>query len=118
MKHPLCNKAKHLLLIAGFAMLLPLSSCMKVVSQQGNVLKPEMLSQIQVQDSRYQVESLIGTPVLKDNLHPNRAIYMEQYDNPKTGEKYQRRVEIIYNESGRVKSIRRFGFDNKDASTG
>jgi len=108
---------KHLLLISGLSMLLPLSACMKVVSQQGNVLKPEKVSQIREQDSRYEVESLIGTPVLKDDLHPNRAIYMEQYDNPKTGEKFQRRVEILYNESGRVKSIRRFGFDNKDGAT-
>lgn len=104
------HKARRILLIAGL-MLLPLSACMKVPTQQGNVLKPEMMSQISEGDSRFQVESLIGTPVLNDDLHPNRSIYMEIYNNPDTGEKYQRRVEITYNESGRVKSIRRFGFD-------
>ncbi|PIS19131.1 MAG: outer membrane protein assembly factor BamE [Zetaproteobacteria bacterium CG12_big_fil_rev_8_21_14_0_65_55_1124] len=104
-----------LLSVTAIALLLPLSACMKFVTQQGNVLKAEKLADVQVGDSRFQVESLIGTPVLKDDLHPNRAIYMEDYNNPDTGEKYQHRVEIIYNESGRVKSLKRFGFD--DGST-
>jgi len=113
MKHPLRkhSRSKQLLLLSGLLMLLPLSACMKLPTQQGNVLKLENLGRIQVQDSRYQVESLIGTPVLRDDLHPNRAIYVDEYNNPDTGETRQRRVEIIYNESGRVKSIQRFGFD-------
>jgi len=105
--------SRPLLRLACIGVLLPLAACMQFVSQQGNVLKPKKVAQIQVQDSRFEVESLIGTPVLKDDMHPNRAIYMEEYNNPDTGEKFQRRVEIIYNESGRVKSIKRFGFDNK-----
>jgi len=99
-------------IITVIAFLLPLTACMKSVTQQGNVLKPEKIADLHVGDSRFQVESLIGTPVLKDDLHPNRAIYMEDYDNPDTGEKYQHRVEIFYDESGRVKAIQRFGFED------
>jgi len=116
MNHPLRkhSRSKQLLLISGLVMLLPLAACYKVSTQQGNVLKAENLARIQLQDSRYQVESLIGTPVLRDDLHPERAIYVDEYNNPDTGEVRQRRVEIIYNESGRVKSIQRFGFDKDE----
>jgi len=99
-------------IIIVIAFLLPLTACMKFVTQQGNVLKPEKIADIHVGDSRFQVESLIGTPVLKDTLHPNRSIYLDDYDNPDTGEKYQHRVEIFYDESGRVKAIQRFGFNS------
>lgn len=100
-----------LLTLAGLALLLPLTACMSVVTQQGNVLKPEKIAMIHEQDSRFQVESIIGTPVLRDDMHPNRSIYVETYDNPDTGENYERRVEITYNGSGRVQSIKTFGFD-------
>jgi len=114
MNHPLHKHSlsiKKILLLSGLIVLLPLSACMTVPTQQGNVLKLENLARVHAQDSRYQVEMLIGTPVLRDDLHPNRAIYVDEYNNPDTGETRQRRVEILYNESGRVKSIERFGFE-------
>ncbi|MDQ6965844.1 MAG: outer membrane protein assembly factor BamE, partial [Mariprofundaceae bacterium] len=88
MKHPLRkhSRRKQLLLLSGLIMLLPLSACMKVTTQQGIVLNSGNLAQIQVQDSRYQVETLLGTPVLRDDLHPNRSIYVDEYNNPDTGE--------------------------------
>ena len=101
------SKLLHIIVLA---LLLPLSACLQFVTQQGNVLKPEKLANIHKDDSRFHVESQIGTPVLRDDLHPNRAIYMEDFIDPDTDEKYQRRVEIIYSEAGRVKSIKRFGF--------
>jgi len=104
-------------IITVIAFLLPLTACMKVITQQGNVLKPEKIAEIHVGDSRFQVESLIGTPVLKDTLHPNRVIYVEDYNNPDTGEKYRHRVEIFYDESGRVKDIQRFGFNAGNAAS-
>jgi len=112
MIHPFrpTGHSKTLIRTACLGLLFSLGSCMQYVTQQGNVLKPEKVAQIREQDSRFNVEMLIGSPVLKDDLHPNRVIYVDDYNNPDTGEKYQRRVEIIYNESGRVKSIKRFGF--------
>jgi len=93
-----------------YAVALPLAACMQFTMQQGNVIKPEKLADIHVEDSRFHVESLIGTPVLRDAMHPNRAIYVDDYNNPDTDETHQRRVEIIYSDAGRVKSIRLFGF--------
>jgi len=112
------NAAKHsrkLIHMVALALLLPLSACLQFPTQQGNVLKAETLANIHKDDSRFHVESQIGTPVLRDDLHPNRAIYIEDFIDPDTDEKYQRRVEIIYSEAGRVKSIKRFGFESGSA---
>jgi len=114
---PANKKHKYLLPIA-VAMLLPLTSCMNFVTHQGNVLKPAKLADIRVNDSRFHVESVLGTPALKDDLHPNRSIYVEDYENADTDTAYQRRVEITYGSSGRVKSIKRFGFDNQKKTGG
>ncbi len=103
--------SRRLLQLAALGLLLPLTACLQFVTQQGNVLKAEKLAGIHKDDSRFHVESLIGTPVLRDDLHPNRAIYMEDFIDPDSGETYQHRVDIIYSEAGRVKSIRRYGFD-------
>lgn len=97
-------------------LLLSLSACMHFTTWQGNVIKPEKLADIQVDDSRFHVESLLGTPVLQDIMHPNRAIYVEQYKDADSDKQYTRRVEIIYSDAGRVKSIRRYGF-NKPRET-
>lgn len=107
--------SRRLLYLVALILLLPLSACLKFPTQQGNVLKAETLANIHKDDSRFHVESQIGTPVLRDDLHPNRAIYMEDFIDPDTDEKYQHRVEIIYSEAGRVKSIKRFGFKGSPA---
>jgi len=98
---------RHVLLIA---CLLSFSACMKYVTHQGNVLDPNKVFQIREGDSEFHVETLLGKPVLKDTLHPDRAIYVEDYRNPDTGEAYKRGIEITYDEALRVIHIRRFGF--------
>jgi len=95
------------------AALLILSGCLQHVMHQGNVLKPGLVAGIQEGDSRFHVESVLGTPVLRDDLHPNRSIYVESYKDPDTGESFQRRVEIIYGKGNHVDSIKRFGFEEK-----
>jgi len=95
------------------ATLLALSGCLQHVLHQGNVLKPGLVAAIQEGDSRFHVESILGTPMLKDDLHPNRSIYAESYKNPDTDESFQHRVEIMYDKVGRVDSIKRFGFEEK-----
>ncbi|MDQ6960845.1 MAG: outer membrane protein assembly factor BamE [Mariprofundaceae bacterium] len=96
------------------AILLILSGCLQHVMHQGNVLKPELVAGIQEGDSRFHVESVLGTPVLRDVLHPNRSIYAESYKNPDTGKSFLRRVEITYDQDARVASIRDFGFKEKN----
>ncbi len=95
------------------ASLLIFSGCLQTVIHQGNVLKPDLVASIQRGDSRFHVESVLGTPVLKDDLHPNRSIYVESYKNPDTGESFLRRVEIIYDQDSRVVSIKHFGFSRE-----
>ena len=86
------------------------SGCIQHVMDQGNVLKPDLIVQIKEGDTRFKVESLIGTPVLEDVLNPNRSMYIEDYDNPDTGEAYRRSVEIIYDEANTVTRITITGF--------
>ncbi len=93
--------------------MLILSGCIQQVLHQGNVLKPELVVGIQKGDSRFHVESVLGSPVLKDDLHPNRAIYVELYHNPDTGKSFLRRVVITYDHDSRVASIKDFGFKKK-----
>jgi len=95
------------------ATLLILSGCLQHVMHQGNVIKPGLVAGIQEGDSRFHVESVLGTPLLRDDLHPNRSIYVESYKNPDTGESFQHRVIIIYGQDARVASIKRFGFKEK-----
>jgi len=93
--------------------MLILSGCMHQVLHQGNVLKPGLVASIQEGDSRFHVESVLGSPVLKDDLHPDRAIYVESYNDPNTGKSFLRRVTITYDHDSRVASIKDFGFKEK-----
>jgi len=112
-------KHKSKLLHVGVAIvLLPLASCLTFTTHQGNVLKPTKLAAIHINDSRFHVESLLGTPMLKDDMRPKQAIYVEDFNDPDTGQQYLRRVEIIYSKSGRVKGIKRFGFSSKKTTKG
>jgi len=95
-------------------LLLLVASCMSVPIHQGNVLDEDKIRQIQVGDSRFEVESLLGDPVLEDSLHPNQASYVEDFEDPETGERIRRGVVIIYDRASRVSDIRIFGFDAKD----
>jgi outer membrane protein assembly factor BamE len=87
------------------------SGCMPHVIHQGNVLDPKKVDQIQVGDTRYSVETLLGTPVMHDVLHPNMASYIEDYRNPDTGIHYRRGIVITYDDALRVTAIHKFGFD-------
>jgi len=88
-------------------------ACNNRVIQQGNVLNKDKLEQIKVGDSKFQVETLMGTPAMNDALHPRHVYYIEQYENPETDEKFIRRVEISYDKSLRVTAIHRFNIDKK-----
>jgi len=94
---------------------LALSACIKPVIQQGNVLRPEKVAEIKVGDTSYRVETLIGTPVMRDPLHGNSAIYIQYLDNPDNGERFQRRVEITYDRALRVSEIKLIGFESTPA---
>lgn len=83
---------------------------MQHVMHQGNVLKPGLVAQIGPGDTRFRVETLLGTPMLRNTLHPRHVVYIEDYDDPDSGKKYRRRVDIFYDDAWRVRRIEKTGF--------
>jgi len=86
---------------------LAVGGCLKNPVQQGNILKDKQDAAIAVGDTRFRVETLLGTPVLNDILHPNQAVYVESYEDEATGELNNRHLTIVYDQSLRVQSIDR-----------
>lgn len=101
-------------LLPVLALLAGLSGCLQHVMHQGNVLKPGLVLQIREGDTRFRVESLLGTPVLQNVLTPNRATYIEDYYDPETGKAFRRSIDIIYDDANRVASIKLKGFGESD----
>lgn len=87
------------------------TACIKQKIHQGNVIDTDSIWIIQEGDTRFAIESEMGTPMIKDSNHPKRALYIEEFYDEETGEKYTRGVEIIYDNAWRAKNIRRFGFE-------
>ncbi len=90
-----------------------LSGCMYEPIHQGNRINPNEAYLIQEGDTKFRIEQALGTPVLKDVLHPNRATYIEQFEDEESGELKTRGIEITYDEALRAAHIRRFGLDNR-----
>jgi len=90
-----------------------LSGCLKDPIHQGNRLDAGKVAQIQEGQTRFQVQQLLGTPMLASKLHPNRVTYYEEFEDDKSGELIKRGVEVSYDNAWRVKHIREFGFDRQ-----
>ena len=101
---------KTVIRLVAVALLLSMAACRTYEIRQGNVLKDENVLAIQVGDSRFKVESLLGTPAMKDPLRPNRVRYVEDHRNSKTEPDKLRVIEITYDEALRVKKIDYSGF--------
>lgn len=104
---------KRIIQLLALSLLLATASCRTYEIHQGNVLKDENVWAIQMGDSKFQVESLLGSPAMKDPLHPDRVRYVEDHRNiedEKEKEKL-RVIEITYDEALRVKKINYIGFD-------
>jgi len=83
-------------------------------THQGNVFNKGDAWLIQEGDSKFRVESILGTPAINDLLHPNRVQYIEQVNEVDSGIAYSRGIIIDYDEALRVKHVKRFGFkDNQ-----
>lgn len=104
---------KRIIQLLALALLLTTASCRTYEIHQGNVLKDESVWSVMVGDSKFQVESLLGSPAMKDPLHPNRVRYVEDHrdiEDEKEEEKL-RVIEITYDEALRVKKVNYIGFD-------
>ena len=107
------REMKMIIRLLALTLLLTMASCRTYEIRQGNVLKDDKVWSIMVGDSKFQVESLLGSPAMKDPLHPNRVRYVEDHRNIEDeNEKEQlRTIEITYDEALRVKKINYIGFD-------
>ncbi len=94
-----------------FALLFSTTACMRHEIHQGNVLKDESIWLIEEGDSRFRVESLLGSPAIIDTLHPNRVTYIEDRRDAEADPDVLRRIDITYDDALRVKKIEHFGFD-------
>ncbi|NOR72439.1 MAG: outer membrane protein assembly factor BamE [Mariprofundaceae bacterium] len=87
------------------------AACMRYEIHQGNVLKDDSIWLVEEGDSKFRVESLLGSPAIKDVLHPNRVTYVEDHRNSETDPDKLRRIDITYDDALRVKKVEFFGFD-------
>jgi outer membrane protein assembly factor BamE len=49
--------------------------------EQGNILKPEKIAQLELGMSKSQVEFILGTPIIKDTFNKDRWDYVHSIDN-------------------------------------
>jgi outer membrane protein assembly factor BamE len=103
------NRLATLTLLLAF--LFSTTACMQHEIHQGNVLKDESIWLIEEGDSKFKVESLLGSPAIRDVLHPNRVTYVEDHRNSETDPDKLRRIDITYDNALRVIKIEYFGFD-------
>jgi len=86
------------------------SGCLQHPIHQGNELSKEKVGLIQKGDSKFQVESALGSPAMLDPLDPNRVEYVEQVKDKDKKENYVRGVIVEYDQALRVKNLQYFGF--------
>ena len=91
--------------------MLSITGCIDKKIHQGNVIDANNIWIIQEGDTRFSIESELGSPAVKDDAHPERALYIEYVLDEETGDQYKRGVEVTYESAWRAKSIRRFGFE-------
>ncbi|EAU54108.1 outer membrane protein assembly factor BamE [Mariprofundus ferrooxydans] len=86
-----------------------LAACTAEPIHQGNRIDLTNAALIKQGDTKFHIEQALGSPVLKDVMHPNKAVYYEEFKDEKSGEMVKRRVEVTYDDAKRALSIERFG---------
>ncbi|TLS76200.1 outer membrane protein assembly factor BamE [Mariprofundus erugo] len=94
-------------------LILLLAGCTAEPIHQGNRLEVGKVDRIQKGDTKFHIEQILGAPTLNDAMHPDRAVYYEEYEDKDSGKLIKRRVEIRYDDAKRVTDIERFGFDKQ-----
>jgi outer membrane protein assembly factor BamE len=89
-------------------LMLTISSCSLIHRQtieQGNIIKPENVSQLHTGMSENQVRNVMGNPVLINIFTPNQIVYVYTIRSGQ-GQFRETRVTCIF-ERGRLKQIQR-----------
>lgn len=90
---------------------LALSGCQVVQHEKGNILEPEMVSQIKPGvTSQAMVQELLGSPTTVNTFRGNRWIYIQ--DRRFEGNRAVNRVEITFDRNGVVSRVDR-NFDDQ-----
>ncbi len=100
-------------IVTALLLALSLAACYKPIIHQGNIIREDKLSQISQGDSRFRVETLLGSPAVVDRLHPRTVYYIEQLEDHENNRAFIRRVTIVYDRALRVQRIHKAGFDSK-----
>jgi outer membrane protein assembly factor BamE len=74
---------------------------------QGNLVKEENLSQLEVGMTRNQVRFLLGTPMIDDPFHRDRWDYVYYQKVGRRDAVAQRWVSVFFDEQGIVSEIRK-----------
>ena len=64
------------------------TGCINQKIHQGNVIDADSIWIIQEGDTRFSIESEMGSPAIVDSAHPERALYIEDFYDEETDEKY------------------------------
>ncbi len=75
----------------------------RVDIQQGNLVTPEMVQRLETGMDQRQVQTILGTPLLRDPFHPERWDYYYSLKRKKVP--LQRHALQLYFENGRLARI-------------
>ncbi len=76
----------------------------KIPIEQGNVMTPEMVSQLHNGMTRAEAESVMGTPMVRNTFRENRVDYVYTY-KPGRGERTEKRLTLVFEDDRLVKII-------------
>ncbi|MGK0442234.1 MAG: outer membrane protein assembly factor BamE [Pseudohongiellaceae bacterium] len=101
---------KYLLIITSLIISLTACTPHKITIEQGNILKPKMIKQLEVGMSKSQVEFIMGTPLIKDTFNGDRWDYVY---NIRPNQKYlkQKNLSLIF-DNGNLASLSGSALDN------
>ncbi len=85
-----------------------LSACLRPYTpavQQGNVITPEMVSQVKVGMTQDEVQYLLGAPVLQPTFDNSRWDYIYTYKAKSSPVVEEKSVSVYFNSEGKVTRI-------------
>ena len=85
-------------LLPVFLLTLLLQACILYVPdvEQGNVITPEMLKNIEIGQTREQVKYHLGTPLITDPFHKDRWDYYYSLEKGRTKKRTDKRLTIVF----------------------
>ncbi len=96
---------KHLILITCFASLFLSACAYKIDIPQGNVITQSQVDQLRPGMSANKVRYLLGTPLLKDPLHPNRWDYVYSFQKG-GGPRFIQHLTLFFDDQERLAALK------------